>query len=44
MQLARKCRWVIQSCLREEEWHDADEVFAAVILEGLERVNKDSHE
>ena len=35
LQLARKCRVVIQSCLREEEWGDADREFFAVISAGL---------
>jgi hypothetical protein len=30
-QLARQCRGVVQSCLREEEWADADREFFAVI-------------
>ncbi|HVX12080.1 MAG TPA: hypothetical protein VHC22_12940 [Pirellulales bacterium] len=33
--LARACRRVIQACLREEEWRDADEEFYDVILAGL---------
>jgi hypothetical protein len=34
-QIAVGCRQVIQSCLREEEWSDADDEFAAVIAQGL---------
>jgi len=33
--LARQCREIIQSCLREEEWLDAEDEFARVILTGL---------
>ncbi len=28
---AKECRKVIQKCLREEEWPDADEAFAKII-------------
>jgi hypothetical protein len=34
--LARECREIVQSCLREEEWLDAEDEFAKVILSGLE--------
>lgn len=33
--LAKRCRNVVQACLREEEWRDADREFHAVILRGL---------
>ena len=29
--VARRCRSIVQTCLREEEWIDADEEFAAAI-------------
>lgn len=35
MRLARDCRRVVQACLREEEWADADEKFFEIILAGL---------
>ena len=35
--MARRCRWIIQACLREDEWGDADLEFYLVIREGLER-------
>ncbi len=35
LRMARQCRRIIQACLREEEWHDADEEFYAVILAGM---------
>lgn len=38
MRLARQCRHIVQACLREEEWQDADREFFAVIREGLERL------
>lgn len=34
---ARRCRHIIQVCLREEEWTDADREFYLVIREELER-------
>ena len=37
VKMARRCRWIIQACLREEEWGDADLEFYIVIREGLER-------
>jgi hypothetical protein len=37
MRLARQCRRIVQSCLREEEWPEADREFYAVIREGLEQ-------
>lgn len=33
-QLARKCRNIVQGCLREEEWQDADQEFFEIISEG----------
>jgi hypothetical protein len=38
LRMARRCRHIIQGCLREEEWRDADAEFSAVILEELERL------
>lgn len=38
LRMARRCRFVIQSCLREEEWRDCDTEFYAVILEGLKEL------
>ena len=37
IRLARRCRCIVQACLREEEWADADREFYAVIREGLEQ-------
>jgi hypothetical protein len=34
--LARRCRMIIQTCLREEEWLDADREFYLIIRAGLE--------
>jgi len=36
IRLARQCRFIIQACLREEEWGDADREFYRVIRQGLE--------
>ena len=36
--MARACRRVVQACLREEEWRDADLEFYAIILAGLEEL------
>ena len=41
MRLARECRGIIQACLREEEWLDAEEEFRWVILAGLNEVAKE---
>lgn len=35
--IARRCRHVIQVCLREEEWPDADREFYRICREELER-------
>jgi hypothetical protein len=42
--LATRCRWIIQACLRVEEWQDAADEFFDVILEGLQHVNGNNHE
>lgn len=34
--LAKECRHVVQGCLREEEWRDADEEFLGIIAAGLQ--------
>lgn len=34
--MAYQCRRLIQACLREEEWGDADYAFYMVIRDGLE--------
>jgi hypothetical protein len=39
--MSRRCRWIIQSCLREEEWQDADAEFFAIILAGLKEIHDD---
>jgi hypothetical protein len=30
IRIARKCRFTVQACLREEEWTDADREFYAI--------------
>ena len=37
IRIARRCRPVIQVCLREEEWVDADREFYRICREELER-------
>lgn len=37
LRAALRCRYLVQSCLREEEWGDADREFYLVIREELER-------
>jgi hypothetical protein len=40
--LAVRCRRIVQACLREEEWLDADREFYMIIREGLElELNRD---
>jgi hypothetical protein len=38
LRMARACRHVIQGCLREEEWLDADEAFFEIILAELQQL------
>jgi hypothetical protein len=33
---ALRCRHMVQACLREEEWHEADREFYRIIREELE--------
>jgi DNA-binding FadR family transcriptional regulator len=35
LRLAVRCRRVVQACLREEEWLDADREFFEIIRDGL---------
>ena len=44
MQLAYECRVIIQACLREEEWADAEEEFRWVILAGLREAEGACHD
>jgi hypothetical protein len=41
MRLARRCRRIVQACLREEEWADADREFYLTIREELEAMGDD---
>ena len=41
MRVARECREIIQACLREEEWADAEEEFRWLILAGLNEAVKE---
>jgi hypothetical protein len=39
--IAKKCRGIVQACLREEEWRDADrEFFRVIITELKERADE----
>jgi hypothetical protein len=35
IRIARRCRHIIQACLREEEWADADQEFYRICREEL---------
>lgn len=37
IRMARRCRNIVQACLREEEWADADREFYRVCREELEQ-------
>ena len=39
IRLARRCRGIVQACLREEEWNEADREFYLVIREEFERLS-----
>jgi hypothetical protein len=36
IRIARRCRHIIQTCLREEEWGDADREFYLIARQELE--------
>lgn len=38
IRIARRCRNVVQACLREEEWSEADREFYRVAREELEAI------
>jgi hypothetical protein len=40
LQLAQQCRSIVQTCLREEEWQDADREFCEVIRQGITEWSK----
>jgi hypothetical protein len=33
--IAQECRGIVQACLREEEWQDADREFFSVVAKGI---------
>ena len=43
IKMARQCRHIVQGCLREEEWVDADLEFYRVIRVGLEYLSMSRH-
>ena len=40
IRLARACRHIVQACLREEEWGEADREFYKIIRPGLEDMQR----
>lgn len=40
IRIARRCRHVIQACLREEEWGDADREFYLIVRQELEMLRQ----
>ena len=42
VRIARRCRHIVQACLREEEWADADREFYKVARDELERWKSNS--
>jgi hypothetical protein len=43
VRLAVQCRRIVQTCLREEEWLDADREFYLIIRAGLEHARNQQH-
>ena len=39
IRIARRCRFTVQTCLREEEWGDADREFYRICREELAALN-----
>jgi hypothetical protein len=37
IRIARRCRFTVQACLREEEWADADREFYVIARQELEQ-------
>lgn len=42
IRIARRCRHIVQACLREEEWADADREFYKVARDELEALRSTS--
>ncbi len=42
VRIARRCRHIVQACLREEEWADADREFYKIARDELERWKADN--
>ena len=40
IRIARRCRYIIQAVLREEEWADADREFYRIAREELEAIRE----
>jgi hypothetical protein len=43
IRIARRCRHVVQACLREEEWAEADREFYRVARQELEALKAGGH-
>ena len=41
IRIARRCRYIVQACLREEEWLDADREFYLVARQEIETLRVD---
>jgi hypothetical protein len=41
VRIARRCRFIIQAVLREEEWTDADREFYRIAREELETMSRE---
>jgi hypothetical protein len=40
IRIARRCRHIVQACLREEEWGDADREFYLIARQELETLHQ----
>jgi hypothetical protein len=40
IRIARRCRHIVQACLREEEWGDADREFYLIARQELEALEE----
>lgn len=40
IRIARRCRHLVQGCLREEEWADADREFYRIARQEIESIRK----
>ncbi len=40
IRIARRCRHIVQACLREEEWGEADREFYVIVRQELEALHQ----